>query len=307
MRIGVVDLDTSHPKAWIPILRELGHQVVGVWDGGSVHPKGYAETFAKENDIPRVFASPTEMAGEVDCAILHGCDWDTHVEKARPFVEAKRAILIDKPIAGNLKDLRQLGDWVKSGIRITGGSSLRYCYETRDYLEKPVDERGIPHTVFCGCGVDEFNYGIHAYSMLSGILGPGISRVRHLGNHVQDQIEVSWEDGRKGLLVVGDCGNWIPFHATIVTEKSCTHYLADAGKLYRALLERVLPYLSGEAEPPLPFDGLIEPELTALAARKSALNHDQEVHLSSLAEGEGGFDGPAFAESYKQAKYGPSK
>jgi len=40
--------------------------------------------------------------------------------------------------------------------RITGGSSLRFCYETQAWLGKPVEERGTPHTVFCGCGVDEF-------------------------------------------------------------------------------------------------------------------------------------------------------
>ena len=31
MKIGLVDLDTSHPAAWVPILRELGHDVVGIY------------------------------------------------------------------------------------------------------------------------------------------------------------------------------------------------------------------------------------------------------------------------------------
>ena len=39
MRIGIVDLDTSHPQNWIPLERELGHDVVGIWDGGAVHPR----------------------------------------------------------------------------------------------------------------------------------------------------------------------------------------------------------------------------------------------------------------------------
>ncbi|MGC8784088.1 MAG: hypothetical protein ACP5RN_06855 [Armatimonadota bacterium] len=30
MRIGIVDLDTSHPPSWIPIERELGHEIAGV-------------------------------------------------------------------------------------------------------------------------------------------------------------------------------------------------------------------------------------------------------------------------------------
>ncbi len=44
MRIGVVDLDTSHPQNWVPSERELGHDVVGLWDGGDVHPPGYDGT-----------------------------------------------------------------------------------------------------------------------------------------------------------------------------------------------------------------------------------------------------------------------
>ena len=49
MKIGIVDLDTSHPQNWIPIIRDLGHEVVCVWDGGTVHPASYVETFAKDH------------------------------------------------------------------------------------------------------------------------------------------------------------------------------------------------------------------------------------------------------------------
>src|SRR5437016_716998 len=108
MKIGIVDLDTSHPAAWVPIERALGHEIVGVLDSGAVHPPGYAERFASEHQIPRVFASIHEMVEHVDCAIVHSCDWDTHVDKARPFIAAGKAVLIDKPLAGNLRDLMQL-------------------------------------------------------------------------------------------------------------------------------------------------------------------------------------------------------
>ncbi|MCG3198474.1 MAG: Gfo/Idh/MocA family oxidoreductase [Candidatus Omnitrophica bacterium] len=305
MKIGLVDLDTSHPKSWLPIHRELGHEVVGVWDGGAVHPAGYAETFAKENGIPSVFGSLEEMARSVDCAILHGCDWDTHVDKARPFASAGKAILVDKPIAGKLKDLRQMLSWARSGIRISGGSSLRFCFEARDYLALPEEERGKPHTVVAGCGVDEFNYGIHAYSLLSGILGQGISRVKDLGGENLRRVEVRWEDGRMGLVLVPVKGGYVPFHATLISDRAVHHIKPEAGSLYRGELERVLPYLSGQApDPPVPFEALIEPELAALAARQSGLNHGQEVRLADLSEEDPGFDGAAFALEYKNAKYG---
>lgn len=304
MRIGLVDLDTSHPQNWIPILRELGHEVVGVWDGGSVHPPAYVHKFAADHGIPQVCTSLADLVALADCAIIHGCDWDTHVAKARPFVEAGKSVLIDKPLAGNLRDLQQLRQWVQEGARISGGSSLRFAVEIQKWLAQPVAERGTPHTVFCGCAVDEFNYGIHAYAMLSGILGGGIHSVRHLGEGVQRRILVQWTDGRSGTLVIGATAKWMPFYATIVTERTVTHLQADNGKLYRALLVATLPYLSGQTTtPPLTVDEWLEPELCALAARHSWLHGDQEVLLADLKLDDAGYDGKTFAEGYRKAKY----
>ena len=39
------------------------------------------------------------MVAAVDGAIVHSCDWDTHITKARPFVEAGKSVLIDKDSA----------------------------------------------------------------------------------------------------------------------------------------------------------------------------------------------------------------
>lgn len=304
MNIGLVDLDTSHPQNWIPILRQLGHDVVGVWDGGSVHPPAYVEKFAADHAIPQIFTTLDELVAVIDCAIIHSCDWDTHVEKARPFVEQGKAVLIDKPLAGNLRDLNQLRAWANAGARITGGSSLRFAVETQQWLAQSMAERGAPHTVFCGCAVDEFNYGIHAYTMLSGILGEGVVCVRHLGAGVQRRILVQWQDGRMGVLVIGAAVQWMPFYATVVTERGPVYLQADTSKLYRALLEATLPYLAGETDvPPLPVDAWLEPERCALAARQSWLHGDRVVYLSDLREDDQGYDGKLFAEKYRKAKY----
>lgn len=305
MKIGIVDLDTSHPQVWIPIERELGHEVAGVWDGGSVHPRTYVEEFARDFHIPRVYASLADMVKDVDCAIIHGCDWDTHIEKARPFIEAGKSVLLDKPLAGNLRHLRQLQLWAKQGARIGGGSALRFCRELRDWLAKPVSERGTPHTALCGCAVDDFNYGIHAYALLSGVMGAGLRSVRHLGQGTQRRIQSHWEDGRMGFVVVGKQEAWLAFYASITTEKTSFQFQADNTKLYRALLEATLPYLAAMTDPPpAPMRELIEPELAAIAARQSWLTGNREVVLAELLESDPGYDGAAFAAEYRRAKYG---
>lgn len=302
MNIGIIDLDTSHPASWIPVERDLGHTPAMIWDGGSVHPANYVKAFACEQDIP-LAGNLEELISAVDGVIIHGCDWDTHVAKARPFIEAGKAVLIDKPFAGNRRDLETILQWTREGARITGGSSLPFCNELLAWQALPEEERGIPHTAIVGCAVDEFNYGIHAYAFLSAILGSGIRSVRHLDDAGQRQIRIKWENGRTGYLFIGKLDAWIPFHATILTNKGVTQLQPVAADLYSAFLKATLPYLSGQTEtPPLPIEHLIEAELAALAAKQSWEQGNAEVLLSDIAESTR-YDGAAFAESYKAARY----
>ncbi len=303
LRIGLVDLDTSHPGSWTPILRDLGHEIVGVYDGGTVWPVGYAAHFAQKHNIPRVFEDLEEMAQAVDVAIIHACNWDLHVPRAEPFVKAGKAVLIDKPMVGNLRDLNVLLDWAGMGRRVYGGSSLRWTYEVRDYLARPESERGCVHTALAGCSVDDYNYGIHAYALLSSVMGPGAERVRYLGTAVQKLIQVTWRDGKIGLVSIGAQAGYLPSYVTIVTDKEVKHIEPDLTRIYRALLEAVLPYLGGEVErPPMPLRDLLEPELIALAARWSWMHHGAEVFLTDLRLDDEGYDGHAFNAEYRRMK-----
>jgi hypothetical protein len=302
MRIGVVDLDTSHPQNWIPIERELGHEVVGIWDGGAVHPRAYVDKFSADHQVPRVYERLEDMVSDVDGAIVHGCNWDTHVDKARPFVEAGKAVLLDKPMVGNLRDAQQLLDWAAQGKRVCGGSSLRVAVEVEAYLAEPEAQRGRIHTAFAGCGTDEFNYGSHAYALLSGLMGPGIRSAQYLGASQQKHVQVTWKDGRVGFLCIGE-GAWLPFHATAVTEKAVRQLTCGTGTLYRNLLVHALPYMAGEAEADMTMLELLEPELCALAARQSWLARGAEVCLTDLTLDDPGYDGALFARGYRRQRY----
>ena len=190
-------------------------------------------------------------------------------------------------------------EWAQRGARITGGSSARYAYEVQEFLSIPEEERGRPHSIFCGCGVDEFNYGVHAYSLMLGLMGPGVESVRYLGTSVQRQIEVVWGDNRRGILTIGANPSYLPFYATVVTNSTVKHIELVGGQLYRALLETTLPYLAGEAGPPVSMEELLEVELTAVAARMSWMHGGARIFLSDLRHDDAGYDGAAFARSYR--------
>jgi hypothetical protein len=308
VRVGLAGLCTSHPRHWVPIIRQLSSEhrweveVFAAWDSGEVQQPGFAEQFCREMQIPCPVERLADMIERVDAVILHTANWDRHVEQARPFLEAGKAVLIDKPLVGNLRDARQLLDWVATGARITGGSSLRFAPEIGEYLARPASARGELHAVFGGCGTDEFFYGIHAYAMLCGLMGSGVRSVEYLGQTRQKLLKINWNDGKAGVLIVGKAGK-LPFHLTAVSTTSVEQIQIDPARIYRALLEKCLPFLCGRVEsPPLPFDTLVEPELAALAARTSWLSGGGEIALADLRAEAPGYDGAAFVDEYRQAK-----
>lgn len=285
-RIGLVDLDTSHPGEFIPLLRAMGHDVTAVWHHGPT------DEFAARHDIPHVMDDLYEMADAVDLAVVSGADWSARLERATPFVAADRAVLLDKPLAGNVADLSQLIEWGDHGVRLSGGSSLRWAVESDPEAE----------FALVGCSGHEFDRGIHAYSLLHGLFGPGMRRARWLGGHGQHRVEIAWADGRTGMVSVGETASSHPFHATVLSGQSVRHIEVEPSTLHARLLHAVVPYLLGDAPNPLPVTALVEPELAALAALLSRHDGGRWVDLRDPYLFDVEYDGPAFAAAYRRAR-----
>jgi len=307
-KLGLVGLCTTHPRNWVPIIREMTEvgtvdvEVVCAWDSGETRPEGFAAEFCKQFNIPTVIENLEDMIDIVDGIIIHTTNWDKHIEQARPFVEAGKAVLIDKPIVGNIRDANIFLDWMKEGKRVTGGSSLRFAKEVRDYLAQPVEERGEVHTAYAAIGMDDFNYGIHAYAILSCLMGPGIQSVQFICESKQKNILIRWKDGRIAFLTIGKAA-WLPFCVTAVTDKNIFMTSTDNSIIYKSLLEAQLPYLTGKIEElPLSIEEILEPELAAMAARVSWMNNGQKVFLTDLRQDMDGYDGNQFAREYRRAR-----
>ena len=308
-RIGLAGLCTSHPEGWVPVMRDLAQEgiadieVVACWDSGETRPADFARTFAKDFNIPYTPATLEEMLPLVDGVIVHTTNWDKHLEQARIFVEADKAVYLDKPVAGNLAEINQILDWIKMGKRVTGGSVLRYCREVLA-CKKTVEEAN--ETIYTGysvIGVDDFNYGIHGYATLIAAMGPEVISVQYVANSNQKQIVIKFSNGRVGILTVGKT-KWLPFNLTATTESKVHQVSVDNMQLYRAMLESVMPYFSGKTDA-VPLEGmsLVMPELTALAAKQSWLNNGAEVFITDIDKNIS-YDGTQFALEYRRARMG---
>ena len=308
-RIGLVGLCTSHPEGWVPVMRDLAKEgiadieVVACWDSGETRPADFAQTFARDFNIPYTPAALEEMLPLVDGVIVHTTNWDKHLEQARIFVEANKAVYLDKPVAGNLNEINQILDWIKQGKRVTGGSVLRYCREVLA-CRKAVEEAG--ETIYTGysvIGVDDYNYGIHGYATLIAAMGPEVLSVQYIGSSNQKQIMIKFTNGRVGILTVGKT-KWLPFNLTATTASKVHQVSVDNMQLYRAMLESVMPYFSGKTDVvPLEAMSLVMPELAALAAKQSWLNNGAEVFITDIDKNIS-YDGTQFAAEYRRARMG---
>ena len=238
----------------------------------------------------------TDLLPLVDVVFVQGCNWDLHVERVRPFVEAGKGVYIDKPLAGNVADLLQLKAWAGQGADIIGGSSLRCCEEVKRIHGQ--SQGSDLQTIFASGPNDFFNYGIHVIEMVQGVIGrerssPAVA-VTHLGSHGSERLLVDYASGLQvelqaagGFLlsVSGSDGHW---SATVESD------------FYRALLQDVVAHFRGERPFPADIDMLCEAVLVLLAGRESMRRGRlTPVRIDELAADAPGFDGHSFTDEYR--------
>lgn len=301
-RIGIVDIDTSHAGAWIPVLRDLGYAIAGVFDHGDVHPRTVSERFARERGI-RLFARLEELVESCDAGLVLSCNWDRHLDRAEAFVRAGIPVFLDKPLAGNPADLARLIAWERAGARVTGGSCMLYAREIREYLENTSPDDGTrAHTLLGGCGVDDFNYGIHAFSSAFAVFGFDWIKARAANEGRLHVAHIVWANGHQAVLTFGE-HPWIQSHLTLVGEKSLQHVRIAVADIYRPMLEAVMPYLAEGSRAPVSISDLIQPELAALASRFSLSTGGGWITRAEASSLHCHADGTAFATAYRRQRY----
>lgn len=294
LRIGLVDLETSHPEAFVPVLRELGHDVTAVLDSSAMRGPEHAARFATRHGIARVAQDERELAQVCDVAILLGTDWDQHLGRIRMLRDRGIAVLVDKPVAGSAGDLRAIAA-IDGAPRITGGSSLR----TADEVEQWRELGRTAQTVRSTCSGPPLYYGVHAVSLAVGLLGEGFVAAR--SDSVEGHLsgEIRHADGPLVRIDVPRRPPGEPYRAEIRTQAGELDVVEPAGeRLYRPFLAACLRYLAGDGPPPASPRGLVEPELALLAMAWSATNGGDWVDLDQPPDDWHPWSGPAFADEY---------
>jgi len=304
IRIGAVNIDTSHPLGFAEVM-EKGERAryVGVYND-SFRKDAEVEGFIRRFGLEKRCETLEELADMCDIGFIQGCDWDDHIRCAMPFIERGKPVFIDKPVVGNLKDLRKVEDLVAKGAVILGSSSARYAYEVQEFLAIPEEERGKIVNVFCTAGVDEFNYGVHIAECIGGILGTGAKEVKYLGRGEADgKYSESYYVQFDGASCIFNTftGAWQPFVITIMTTKTTYQFKIDSSKLYAALIEQICNYMEGKPHILADMKTLAESIRVMLAAAQSRAENGKTVALYDLTEDGACYDGKAFCAGYGAA------
>ncbi|MBQ8896417.1 MAG: Gfo/Idh/MocA family oxidoreductase [Clostridia bacterium] len=302
-KIGTVNIDTSHAPSFAEILLKGDEgRYTAIYNDG-FRTDDEVNTFIERFGLEKRYTDLSEMAKNIDIAFIQSCNWDDHVKQAMPFIEANVPVFIDKPIAGNLADLKTFEQLDKEGKVILGTSAMRYTYEHESFFAIPEEERGNIIHISVMVGVDEFNYAIHAVESIMGFIGDitpistrfiGTSTV---GDVPCDSYYIVFENGATACYHICKKG-WQPSTALVMTSKTSFAYKIDSNKVYEAMLKQVCAYMAGKENKLATVKQMTDSVKIMLAGIKSAANDGKTELISELTEADPSFDGKAFEEFY---------
>ncbi len=304
-RIGVVNIDTSHPLAFAGYLHKQDRaRYVAVYND-SFRGDDEVDSFVKKFGLEKRCQSIEELVQLVDIGFIQSCNWDNHIKEAMPFIRSGKPVFIDKPMVGSLVDCEKIETLAEQGAVILGSSSVRYAEEIEDFLNQPLGKRGEIIALFGTAGVDEFNYAIHIVEALCQLAGAEPVSTNFTGRAVRgglisETFLVRFANGITATYTTCH-GIWQPFELIVMTTKSTFHFRIDTSKLYPALLDRLCLYLETGENTLAPVKQITWAIKAMLAGRISRNQGGGEIELARLSKDDPGFDGAEFQRQYAKA------
>lgn len=277
--------DEEKAKGWkgtfVRSKRRLeGARIAAVWD-----PEPDAATkLADICAIPRVAATPEAACERVDAVLLvddgSGEQWRYAMHPLRRGIP----VFCDKPLAMTAREAKSVADVVRAtNTRFMSASSLRFVPDIVK-LKQELPQLGKVHLASASCGNDLVYYGIHALSMIYGVLGGGAMSALNVGRSGRNLVRYRFKNDLDVMLTVADA-EWMRsgFSITLQGTKAWRTVQPDLTNLYSYLLEQFLDLLHTGREP-VPVEEEVE-LIAALEAGKRSLLSGREVTIMEVLKG----------------------
>jgi len=278
LRVGLIDLDTTHARSFTQRLGKIdGAAVTDVFDGQQVRTGEQIDEFCRQFDCKR-HESVESLAASVDAAMVLSADWQVHLVRATPLLEAHVPTYIDKPLAGSVSELHSFVSLAeRTGTPLLAGSGWRFnsvmAAAGRKYADAAVDN------VFGMVGNDYFYYGIHVVEAALALLGPGIESARLLVQHERAHLlEFTHKRGGGHMLLQGPR----PLRGLVFTADGadqCVTFGPD--DIHDGICSTFLEMVQ-QGRSPLPPLALIESTLVMLAGLQS-IDDGRPVPVDNVA------------------------
>lgn len=284
--IGFIGTENSHTDHFIRFLnaeaRHPGYRAAAL--AGGVSERNEKLSAGGELDI---VATPEDLLGKVDAAIISTRDGALHREQAEPLLRAGMPVLVDKPLATSVEDAQAIiAAGQESGSVLLSASALRFLPQIAELSEGGTDSLrqlsligpADPDSPYSGL----FFYGIHHVEAALEILGnptvePGSVQV-HVSRHGDTTVALTRIAGVElsfTFVVPGD-GQRVPFYAVATRTDSVTARELVLGPDYNApSVARFVEAISAGSSP-MSAAELLSP-IVILSAIADALDNAKDL------------------------------
>lgn len=218
IKIGIIGLDTSHAPAFAKLFNAqtpapslAGFNVVAAYPHGSTDIKSSVDRIPEYTKQVQQYGvevvdSIKKLLGMVDVVLLETNDGRPHLKQAREVFKAGKAVFIDKPVAGSLKDavaiFKEASD---KNVPVFSCSSLRYmknvvAVRSENKIGKVLGADTFSPATLEPHHPDLFWYGIHGVEVLFAVMGTGCETVTRFQTEDADVVVGKWKDGRLGTF-----------------------------------------------------------------------------------------------------------
>ena len=256
-KIGFLGSDNSHVERFSEILNledhhshwpESGARVWAIW---GEDPERTREGAANGN-IPVVALSPEQVVEECDMVFVLPRDPGLHLDLARPVIEARKPLFVDKQLTRTPDEARELISLVEqSGIAMTSFSSVRYGSEALVFGEGLRAASPVRYASYIGPATRKnpyggvMFYGIHVIELMLNFHGDDIVSVNAVeGPHdaKKSNINATCTYGDGTLVSLGLIGDGVYLFymmgvgqdGIIEVPGTARNYAADAASRARA-------------------------------------------------------------------------
>ena len=256
-RIGLIGSDNSHVERFTEILNleehpaywpDSGANVWAIWGDDAA----LTAEEARKGRIPVVASSPEEVAEACDLVFATSRRPGVHVAHARPAIEARKPLFVDKPLAQTPDQCRELIALAEdAGITMTSFSTLRYGSAADAYRSGLAKAGPVKFAAYLGPCTrrNEYGgiifYGIHLAELMQEFHGAGVVSVEAVesppdADPSNISVACTYEDGT--LVTLGLIGEGVYiFHMLAVGSDgivevpgTAQNYAADAQSRNRA-------------------------------------------------------------------------